>query len=141
MGRNCDLWIESFNNLASPLVKLDTSDLILDEDRHHSFKEMVIWYMYGTFQCTNKKCAKKRPWNSTQCSTSMLYRYDPMMKQGIVFDFVNCALNSIDRSYGHDLHCYFYKFFSCSNFKQANSITEAQIDAIKHCKRGNQNRK
>ena len=92
MGGNCDLWIESFNNLASPLVKLDTTDLILDEERHHAFKEMVIWYMYGTFQCTNKKCGKKMPWNSTQCSTSILYRYVPIIKKGKMFDFFNCAI-------------------------------------------------
>ena len=95
MGGNCDLWIESFNNVASPLVKLDTTNLVLEEDRHHVFKEMPIWKMYGTFQCTNKKCEKKRTWTSTECTTNILYRYDPIIKKGKVFDFVNYVPNRL----------------------------------------------
>ena len=88
---NNKVWIEAFEKLGSEIsFNLSAHKSLLQETRHHEFKEMTIHSMFGKFYCSNPKC-KSKSQNSTKCNTDIKYRYNPNKKQGEI---------QISREYG-----------------------------------------
>ena len=100
--------MSSFKNLAKELVKFDTFDSILNGGRHKEFKEMIVHFVFGKFECKKRssKDQRKRSWNSTKCSTKILYRYNSRKKRGEI---------EIDKEYEQ----------ACKN---CNTYTEPEFD-------------
>ena len=100
---NSETWKRAFSQSVSELKDMRTYQSLLQESRHHQFKEMIIHHMYGTFSCPNCKSKRwvliltesleitisafsifLRSWSSTSCNTEIKYRYNPTLKRGEV---------------------------------------------------------
>ena len=95
---NGDLWTRVFMISAAEIVDMSAYKSLLLENRHHEFKEMIIYSMFGRFNCD--RCNSKS-WTSTTCNTEIKYRYNPNTEQGeieIVKEFGQ-ACNRCNRRY------------------------------------------
>ena len=84
---NTEVWKEAFGSFASEIYDLTAFKDLLNESRHHKFKEMTIHSMFGSFKCNCKS------WSSTKCSTLFKYRYNPRKKSGEI---------NIEKEYGQN---------------------------------------
>jgi len=77
---NNEGWISAWAEQGRELVHLLAYLSLLDETRHHKFKAMPVWKIFGAFTCPG--CW--RSWTSTECVVSFVYRYHPELARGEV---------------------------------------------------------
>ena len=76
-NRNSLCWKEAFKLLAKEIVDLTVYRDLLNEPRHHEFKEMTIHSIFGSFGCN---C--EWSWSSNKCNALFEYRYNKWQKRG-----------------------------------------------------------
>jgi len=80
---NTENWSKAWVKGANDLTRLWAYLSLLEEPRHHIYKSMPVWKIFGTFACGGwRGCG--RAWTSTDCVVEFSYRYNYQRGRGEV---------------------------------------------------------